>query len=143
MKTIFKAAVLLFISITFFNCNNDDGNAANENQCNYQGLSYFLLPNTTQNLIPESELTTDFIYTSANGPEVEIYKTDDPGNFWFLTNVVTANASGTGTLNIGGVLHNVNVTCQRTGNAVGQEMRYDITSSSVEAEFCVIIDLYH
>ncbi|MFD2909554.1 hypothetical protein ACFSX9_12515 [Flavobacterium ardleyense] len=143
MKTIFKTSLLLLISMAFFNCNNDDGNAANQDQCNYSGLSYVLSSNTTKILIPETELTTDFFNTSTNGPEVEIFKTDDPGNFWFLTTVVTANTTGTGTLNLGGTVYPVNVTCQRTGNAVGQEMRYDITSSSLEAEFCVVIDFFH
>lgn len=138
-----KKILILFAILSVFACDNDDDNAVNEDQCNYQGFTYLDTSNNTQTLIAEVDLTTDFYYTSSNGPEVEIYKTNDPGNFWFVTTVVTENATGTGTLNFGGTLYPVNVTCQRAGNAVGEEFRYDITGSGLEAEYCVIIDLYH
>lgn len=143
MKTIFKTILVVLISLTIYNCDNDDGNAVNQDVCNYAGFTFYDTSNNTQTLIPESELTTDFYNTSSNGPEVEIYKTTDPGSFWFVTTVVAANVTGTGTLNVGGTVYPVNVTCQRTGNAVGEEMRYDITANGLEAEYCVIIDLFH
>ena len=138
-----KKILILFAILSVFACDNDDDNAVNEDQCNYQGFTYLDTSNNTQTLFAEADLTTDFYYTSSNGPEVEIYKTDDPGNYNFVTTVVTANATGTGTLTFGGTPYPVNVTCQRAGNAVGEEFRYDITGSGLEAEYCVVIDLYH
>ncbi|MBU2938772.1 hypothetical protein KO494_04370 [Lacinutrix sp. C3R15] len=143
MKTTIQSLCLLVLSLVLFNCDNDDGNADNQDDCNFAGFTFLDTANNTQTLIGESELITDFYYTSSNGPEVEIYKSSDPGDFWFVTKAVTANASGPGTLSVGGTIYAVNVTCQRTGNAVGEEMRFDITASGLEAEYCVIIDLYH
>lgn len=146
MKTIFKTALIVLISFTIYNCDNDDDPEVvpvNQDVCNFAGFTFNNTSNNTQTLFAEADLTTDFYYTSSNGPEVEIYKTNDPGNFWFVTTVVTENATGTGTLNFGGTLYPVNVTCQRAGNAVGEEFRYDITGSGLEAEYCVVIDLYH
>tara|TARA_B100000787_G_scaffold48809_1_gene35103 strand:+ start:4942 stop:5883 length:942 start_codon:yes stop_codon:yes gene_type:complete len=110
--------------------------------CDYQGVSLFEINGNTgtETLIAESDLFTDFFYTSSNGPEVEIFALDNPGNFNFTTTVVTLNATGTGILNYNGTTYTVNVTCLKTGNAIGQEMRFDITSPEVEAEICVIID---
>ncbi len=142
MKIKIQILLTLCLSIILLSCDNDDGNADNQTVCNYQGFTYFDSSNT-QTLIPEAELTTDFFNTSSNGPEVEIYKTSAPGDFWFTTTVVTLNGTGTGTLNINGNQHTVNVKCQRTGTAVGEEMRFDLTASGIEAEFCVIIDEFH
>ena len=143
MKTTIKTLCLLVLTLVLFNCDNDDGNADNQDVCNFAGFTFLDTSDNTQTLITEAELTTDFYYTSSNGPEVEIYKTAEPGDFWFVTTVVTENASGTGTLSVDGTIYTVNVTCQRTGSAVGDEMRFDITASGLEAEYCVIIDLYH
>jgi hypothetical protein len=143
MKNILKTLLILSISFTLYNCDNDDGNAPNEDECEYAGFTFLDTSNNTQTLIPEAELTTDFFHTSSNGPEVEIYRTNDPGNFWFVTTATALNATGTGQLSVDGTIYTVNVTCQRTGSAVGEEMRFDITASGLEAEYCVIIDLYH
>ncbi|TYB79716.1 hypothetical protein [Bizionia myxarmorum] len=146
MKTTMKTLILLVFTLALFNCDNDDGDpitSPNEDVCNFQGLTFLDTGDNTQTLIPDSELTTDFFYTSSNGPEVEIYDTANPGDFWFVTEVVEANASGVGRLNIGGTIHNVNVTCQRTGSAVNEEMRFDVTANGLEAEFCVRINEYH
>lgn len=140
-KWNFYLVALLFIA--FISCDNDDGNAANQNACNYQGFTYLDTNSNTQTLIPEADLYTDFFNTSSNGPEVEIYETNNPGNFNFTTTVVTLNGTGTGTLNYGGNTYTVNVTCQRTGSAIGDEMRFDVSASGLEAEFCVIIDDFH
>jgi hypothetical protein len=141
-KTIYLMALL--ISFFYFtSCDNDDGNAPNQNICNYQGFTFLDTNNNTTTLIPESDLFTDFFNTSSNGPEVEIYDTNNPGDFNFVTTVTSLNGTGTGTLNYNGNTYTVNVTCQRTGNAIGDEMRFDITASGLEAEFCVIIDDFH
>ncbi|TXK73723.1 hypothetical protein FT993_05075 [Mesonia sp. HuA40] len=121
-------------------CDNDDGNAPNQNQCAYQGFSYLDTNDNTSIFIPETDLYTDFFISSSNEPEVEIYKTAQPGSFYFLTTTVGLNATGTGTLSLNGNVYNVNVICQRTGNTVGNEMRFDLTANGLEAEFCVIID---
>ncbi|NRD21379.1 hypothetical protein HNV08_15085 [Winogradskyella eckloniae] len=143
MKFTLKIILLLVLSIAVFSCDNDDGNADNQNVCNYEGFTFLDTQNNTQTLIAEADLTTDFFDTSSNGPEVEIYQTANPGDFWFVTTVVAANTSGTGSLSIGNTIHTVNVTCQRTGTGVGDEMRFDITGSGLEAEFCVVIDVFH
>jgi hypothetical protein len=143
MKTIKKTLLLVLLITVSFSCDNDDGDADNQDTCDYAGFTFLDTQNNTQTLIPESDLTTDFYYTSSNGPEVEIYQTATPGDFWFVTTVVDANGTGTGSLSINNTIYTVNVTCQRTGSAIGEEMRYDITASGLEAEFCVIIDLYH
>ncbi|WP_452227019.1 hypothetical protein [Lacinutrix cladophorae] len=142
MKTTIKTLCLLFLTLVLFNCDNDDGDADNQDDCNFAGFTFLDTSDSTQTLIPESDLTTDFYYTSSNGPEVEIFKTSDPGNFWFVTQVVTPGTGG-GQLSVNGTIYNVNVTCQRAGNAVNEEFRYDITASGLEAEYCVLIDLYH
>ncbi|MGV6846295.1 MAG: hypothetical protein ACWA42_09250 [Lutibacter sp.] len=141
MKSLFKTIALLLIITT--SCNNDNNPSPNDTQCNYQGFTFLDTNNNTQMVIPETDLTTDFFNTSSNGLEVEIYQTSNPGDFNFTTTVTTLNATGTGTLNYNGNTYTVNVTCQRTGTAVGEEMRYDVTASGLEVEFCVIIDIFH
>jgi len=142
MKNQIKTILILFI-ITIFSCDNDDGNSPNITACNYEGFTFLDTNNNNQTLIAEADLFTDFFNTSSNGPEVEIYETNNPGNFNFTTSVVTLNGTGTGVLNFNGNTYNVNVICQRTGSAVGDEMRFDVTASGLEAEFCVIIDAFH
>lgn len=142
-KTIHLVGLFLMTSLCFISCDNDDGNASNQNSCNYEGFTFLDTNNNTTTLIPESDLFTDFFNTSSNGPEVEIYEVSDPGNFNFTTTVVALNATGTGVLNYNGTTYNVNVICQRTGNAIGNEMRFDLTASGLEVEFCVTIDDFH
>jgi hypothetical protein len=141
-KSIYYIGILTII-FSFISCDNDDGNAPNQNTCNYQGFTFLDTNNNTNTLIAGSDLFTDFFNTSSNGPEVEIYETNNPGNFNFTTTVVNLNGTGTGILNYNGNTYTVNVTCQRTGNAIGQEMRFDLTASGLEAELCVIIDNFH
>jgi len=141
MKTYIKHAILLF-SFILFSCDNDDSNASNQNICVYDGLTYLDTNQSNQTLIPISNLTTD--YFPNNGglgiPGIEIYKTDDI-SMVFTTDVVTLNATGFGSL----IINNspavtVNVVCQRAGTQVGDEFRFDLTASGLEAEFCVVID---
>jgi len=147
MKTISKSILLLALTLTFFNCDNDDDNAPNQTVCNYQGLTALL--NTTETLIPESDLTTSYVTGGSNGPEVEIYLTDNPGDFNFTTIFVNENAVGSGTIVLDGVAYNnVAVTCQRgvtgsTGAVVGDEFRFDVVDAvnNIEVEFCVVVDV--
>ena len=147
MKTTLKktATVILFLSAILFigvSCDNDSNPSPNDNQCNYQGLTFLDTSNNTQTLIPETDLTTDFFPNGlgAGVGQVEIYKTANPSQMNFVTGVVTQGASGTGTLMLNGTNYNVTVICQRAGTAVGDEFRFDVTASGVEAEFCVVID---
>jgi len=146
MKTITKnSAVILFLFAIIFigvSCGPQDDNSSQgeEYQCNYSG--YSTTTNTYTN-IPESDLTTDFFYTSSNGPEVEIYLTSNPGDFNFITTVVTLNATGTGLLQIGSNTQTVNVTCHKAGNAVGEEFWFEVTGNNIDSQFCVVIDQYH
>ncbi len=139
------ATVILFLSAILFlgvSCDNDSDPSPNDNQCNYQGLTFLDTSNNTQTLILETDLTTDFFPNGlgAGVGQVEIYKTANPGQMNFVTGVVTQGATGAGTLMLNGTNYNVTVTCQRAGTTVGDEFRFDVTASGVEAEFCVIID---
>ncbi len=143
MKTLKTILLVLLTISTLLSCDNDSDPAPNDDICEYQGLTFLDTANSTETLIPESDLTTDFFHSSSNGPEVEIYETSNPGNFNFTTTIVTVGSTGTGILNLNGSTYNVNVTCQRTGSAIGEEMRFDVTTSGIEVEFCVLIDAYH
>ncbi len=146
LKTITPILLLLVALFTIGqSCtpNLEPEPAPEEQQCDYEGLTFNDTSNNTQTLISESDLTTDFFNTSSNGPEVEIYKTANPSDMNFVTTVVTEGATGTGTLMINGTNYPVNVTCQKTGNAVGDEMRFKLTATGIDAKFCVIIDQFH
>lgn len=141
MKSLLKVSLLLFISLTMLSCDNDDGMADNQSQCNYQGLTFD--DGSTQTLIPEAQLQTE-LFPNNGGPgvaAVEVYETSNPGNIWLLTEAVTLNAVGPGTLGINGTNYTVTVTCQRAGTAVGDEFRFDVvTTGGLEGELCVVID---
>lgn len=142
MKTLFKQALVVLVLITLFNCDNDDGNAPNENVCNYQGLTAEI--NSTQTLIPESDLQTDY-FPNNDGPgmpAVEVWSTASPGDTFIVTRSVTDGAvDANPEIRIGTVDYTGTVTCQRGNSAVGDEMRFDIVlSNGSEAELCVIID---
>lgn len=143
MKTFFKTTCIILLTIITFSCDNDTDPSPNDDQCNYQGLTFLDTNSNTQTLISEADLTTTFFPnnggTGVGG--IEINKTTDPGSNWFTTDAVTLNATGTGTIRVNGTTYNVNVTCQRAGVAVGDEFRFDITGGGAEAEFCVIIDI--
>jgi len=146
MKTTLKTLVSIFLITITFSCDNDDPSnpAPNTNQCNYQGLSYFLPPNT-HIFIPESDLTLEYITAGSNGPEVEVYETNDPGHFNFTTIALTVNATDSGTVNYNGTTYtNSAITCQRgvtgtTGASVGDEFRWDIVNGTVEFEICMVV----
>ncbi|PQJ31539.1 hypothetical protein BST92_06190 [Nonlabens arenilitoris] len=141
MKSLLKVSLLLFISLTMLSCDNDDGMADNQSQCNYQGLTFD--DGSTQTLIPEAQLQTE-LFPNNGGPgvaAVEVYETSNPSNIWLLTEAVTLNAVGPGTLGINGTNYTVTVTCQRAGTAVGDEFRFDVvTTGGLEGELCVVID---
>ncbi|MCF6168938.1 hypothetical protein [Lutibacter sp.] len=140
MKTIFKIATILVITISLFSCDNDNNPSPNDTQCNYQGLTFLDTSNNTQTLIPEADLTTDFFPNNGGPgiPAVEIYG----GNPFvvFTTNAVTVGATENINIIINGTTYPVTVTCQRAGTQVGEEFRYDVTANNVEAEYCVVID---
>lgn len=135
--------LLLTFIISVISCDNDNGNAPNENLCTYEGLTYEDISDNTEILIPESDLQTEYFPNNGGTgvPGVEIYEINDPGNIWFLTDAVTLYATGTGTIGIGGNTYTCTVTCQRTGTQIGDEMRFDVVlQNGNEVEFCVNID---
>lgn len=145
MKTIFKTVIsILIILILFVSCDNDSDPSPNDTQCNYQGVTYYFPP-STNTFIPETDLTLDFITAGSNGPEVEVYETNNPGNFNFTTTALTANATDLGTVNYNGTTYNnTSITCQRgvtgnTGASIGDEFRWDIVEGSVEFEICMVV----
>lgn len=147
MKTIFKILFITVLSLSLSNCDNDDGNAPNQNACTFQGLTFADSSNNTQTLTPESDLWTDYLTAGSNGPEVEVYLNSDPGFFNFTTTAVTDGGSGLATVNYDGTTYQgVPVTCQRgvtdptIGALVGDEFRFDISFGSLEMELCVIVD---
>ena len=123
-------------------CSPDPDPQPTEDHCPYSGFSSDI-SDTNYNQFAESALTTDFFYTSSNGPEVEIYKTSNGGDFNFTTTVVTLNGTGTGILRYAGSNHTVQVTCHKTGAAIGDEMQYTVVGTNFTGHFCVIIDQYH
>ena len=142
MKTIFKTILLLAVAFSLFNCDNDDGNAPNQNVCTYQGLTALI--GSTQTLIPESDLQTDY-FPNNDGPgqpAVEVWYTTDPGNTFIVTRALTVGAVDTNPeIRINDVDYTGTITCQRAGNALGDELRFDIVlSGGSEGELCVIID---
>ena len=149
MKTILKntVTVALFITTILFivtSCDNEADPSPNDNQCNYQGLTFLDVVDNTQTLIPESDLTTKIFSNPLNGiPAVEI--TTSIGSSYplieFHTEAITVGATEVITVYIDGTAYNnVTVTCQRAGTTVGDEFRFDLVSSGAEAEFCVVVD---
>lgn len=142
MKCLFKLPILLLMCLVLYSCDNDDGMAENQNQCNYEGLTFF--DGSTQTLLTEAQLQTE-LFPNNNGPgiaAVEVYETTNPGNIFLTTGAVTLNATGPGTLGINGTNYAVTVTCQRAGATIGDEFRFDIVtvSGGFEGELCVLID---
>ncbi|AUC81852.1 hypothetical protein [Lacinutrix sp. Bg11-31] len=148
MKKILKTVLLFCIAFTFSNCDNDDDTTTpNVDVCSYQGLTFLDVSSNTQTLIPETDLTTDYLTGGSNGPEIEVYETSNPGNFNFTTTVVDDNTTGISTINYNGNTYlNIATTCQRgvtgtTGAVVGDEFRFDISGNGVEIELCIIVDV--
>ncbi|MBU2938771.1 hypothetical protein KO494_04365 [Lacinutrix sp. C3R15] len=141
-----KLFKILIISLLFFtSCNNDDGNATNQSNCDYQGFSYLDTSSNDQTILPESELNTQYFPNASNGPYgapgIEIASFTSSPTLFFTTNVIDLNEIGTGLISIDGAeLEAVTVTCQRAGTLVGDEVRLDVVYGSIEVEFCVIID---
>ncbi len=131
-----------FLSILFIgtSCDNDSNPTPNDNQCNYQGLTYLDNSGNIITQIPENNLTTDYFTSGAN---VEIWDNTNPGDTFIVTNAVTVGAVDNSpqikinNANLTGV-----VTCQRAeNNTVGDELRLDIViTGGAEAELCVVID---
>jgi len=145
MKTIFKKTihiVSIVLTILFIGsgCDNEADPSPNDNQCNYEGLTFLDTNDNTQTLIPEADLTTElFPNNGGTGiPAVEIY--GGSPFVVFTTNAVTVGATESINLIVNGTNYPVTVTCQRAGTAIGDEFRFDVVASNVEAEYCVIID---
>lgn len=136
MKTIFKILFITVLSLSLSNCDNDDGNADNQNVCNYQGMSYLDTNDNTQILIPESGLTTDVFLTTINGREWEIFGFTPNGDFLSLS----WSESGTEEFLFNGDNFPVSISEIRNDNVVGGELRADVSHSGFEIEYCVIID---
>ncbi len=133
--TLFLLSILFIVT----SCDNDSDPSPNDNQCNYQGLTYVDSNNNINTQIPESNLQTDYF---SSAPNVEIWDTTDPGATFIVTNALTVGAVDNNPqikindLNLTGV-----VTCQRAGSAVGDELRLDIViTGGAEVELCVVID---
>jgi len=148
MKTITKnSAVILFFMISLLligsGCDNDNSSSPNDNQCNYQGLTYVDNNGNINTQIPESDLQTDY-FPNNDGPgqpAVEVWDTTNPGNTFIVTRALTVGAvDNNPEIKINGVNLTGTVTCQRAGNAVGDELRFDVVVGSGEVELCVIID---
>lgn len=121
-------------------CDNDSSPSPNDNQCNYQGLTYQDNAGNIITQIPESDLQTDYFSSGAN---VEIWDTTNPGDTFIVTNAVTQGAvDNNPQIKINNVVLTGVVTCQRAGNnAVGDELRLDIViTGGAEAELCIVID---
>ena len=148
MNTIFKNAttVILFLSAILFigvSCDNDSDPSPNDNQCNYQGLTYVDNNGNINTQIPESDLTTDY-FPNNDGPgqpAVEVWDNTNPGQTFIVTRALTVGAvDNSPEIRINGVNLTGTVTCQRAGNAVGDELRFDVVVGGGEVELCVIID---
>jgi len=139
MKTIFKILFITVLSLSLSNCDNDDGNADNQNACNYQGMSYLDTNDNTQILIPESDLTTDIFLTSSNGPEWEIFGTTASGDFLTLVYSPGSNPPVFEFV-FNGTNFPVTISEIRNDNVVGGELRADVSHSGFEIEYCVFID---
>ena len=151
MKTNLKnilPTIILIVTILFIgsSCDNESAPYENDDQCNYQGLSYVNTTDNTEILISETDLNTQFFPNASTGPfenpGVEIAGTNSDGfSVFFVTNVITDGASGAGKITFNsGESQSVTATCQRAGTQVGDEFRYDIEISGFEVEFCVTID---
>ena len=142
MKSIFKSILLLAITLTLFNCDNDDGNAPNTSVCSYEGLTAEI-PGTFT-LIPETDLYTDY-FPNNNGPGIGAYEVNQISNMggtFFVTKAVTVGAVDSDPeIRINDTNYSGVVTCQRAGSAVGDEIRLDIVlASGEEVELCIVID---
>lgn len=144
MKQILKIVLLLLLSITFYNCDNDDGNAPNTNVCNYQGVTVEDSNGNVLTQIAESDLQTDY-FPNNDGPglaAVEVWDTTAPGDTFIVTRALTVgDIDTTPEIRINNIDYTGTVTCQRANNQVGQELRFDVIVDTLgEGEVCVIID---
>ncbi len=149
MKKVHLFFIGLFLVTMMNSCDNDNGSSPNEDQCDYAGITFVDNTNTTETLIPETDLTTTF-YPNALGlgiGRLDIRKTSDPNNTFLITEAVTPNANGPAALRLDGTDLIATVTCQRAGTQVGDEFRLDITGTIIgegiydfEAEYCGSID---
>lgn len=139
VNNILKTVLVLLTMLMCFQCDNDDGNAPNENECNYEGFS-FEWNNNTHTTYSESILKAE--YFSSQGA-IEIWDTTNPGNTFIVTTALSAGeVDSNPEIRIEGNDYSGTITCQRiSGTNVGDEIRYDIViNGTAEAEFCGDID---
>lgn len=141
LKTIFAFFLLSMLALA---CDSDDGNAPNENVCNFEGVTVEW-NNNTVTTYPEADLNAElFPNNDGSGqPAIEIWDTTNPGNTFIVTRALAQGAvDNNPEIRIEGTDYTGVVTCQRiTGLAVGDDIRYDIIiNGNVEAEFCGDID---
>jgi hypothetical protein len=144
MKNTIKILVLMTLTMLNFSCDNDSNPSPNDNQCNYQGLTYNDANGNIITQIPESDLKTEY-YPNNDGPgqaAVEVWDTTNPGNTFIVTRALTVGAvDNNPEIKINGTNLTGTITCQRAGSAVGDDLRFDIVlTSGAEAELCVVID---
>jgi hypothetical protein len=147
MKTLKKTLPILFviISILFIgtSCDNDANPSPNDQQCNYNGITFVDDANDINTAIPDSDLTTTF-YPNANGGagRLEIRETANPNDTFLITDVVTDGATGTGIIRFMGTDYPqpIIITCQRAGNAVGDDFRLDIVVPAINTDSGQVIE---
>ncbi len=144
MKNQFKLLCLVFLLITSFSCDNDDGTAPNTNGCAFAGLTIVDSGGTILGIFAEANLQTDYFPNNdgPGAPAVEVFETTNPGDNFIVTRALTVGAVDTNPeIRINNVDYTGTVTCQLAGSAVGEELRFDIIINGLgEAELCVIID---
>jgi len=137
--------LIVIIVPLLVSCDNDDNSATNATQCGFSGFSYVDSSNQDQILVADTDIQTQFFPNASNGPfgmpGFEIGSNNGTSSFFFTTDVILVNQTGTGMLSVNnGPSQTVTVTCQRTGTTVGDEVRLDVAIGSIEVEFCVEID---
>jgi len=144
MKKVNNLLLVLALLLTLYNCDNDDGNAPNQNTCVFQGLTYEDANQVVQTQIPENQLQTNY-FPNNDGPglaAVEVFETTNPGANFIVTRALIVGAiDNNPQIVINNVSYTGVVTCQLANNTVGNELRFDIVLTiGGEAELCVIID---
>jgi len=145
MKNL-KRILILVCLVILFNCDNDDGNNPNVSQCVNAGITWTNPSGTVNTFIADNDLKTEYFVNNGgpNIPGIEVGSIQSPADYNFITDVLTANTTGTGSLIFNGTFYgNLTVTCLRTGSSVGDELLFDVVDTAntgAEFEICVAID---
>lgn len=139
-----KAFYILTLGSFLLACNKQDNTnslSKSGGYCNYAGLSLFDSNNVQYLSIDEDSIFTDYL-SSANPKQIEFYHRTCPSCLNLVTDVVSLGDTGSATLQFHNTSYAVKVKCVFSGNGIGQAMKYEITSDSLNAELCTIIDKY-